>query len=473
MSDIVCSPAIRTALPARKEIARAGWPEIAALLIVGYLSLGRTFAYLGLPWISLYIGEISLAAFLLFGPRTKQGLWLHVVQRAKRLRRLEWVLLLLLCDGAFEAFRGIVSGYPAFTAIRDTAFNYYPPFLLLGVWVGLKERDFLRRAVRALAWWNGCYGLAYVFLLSRLHWTMPGTAIAASKVPLFSEPLGSGIALLGLLAFEPKAKRVWHLLALNAIVMLGMQMRDEWLGFAVGVLALAWLTKRIKHAVVAGTILVALLGTLYIFHASLPAAATRGGKISIDYVAARAVAPFDRSLAANLSSQKAVVGFAGTATFRLVWWAGIWQAVHTNPTRALLGFGYGYPIGNLNPFIAPGNFIQTPHNDFFYALVYSGWLGVFLVVLLQAELFRLLWRSYRTSGQPFGLICWMAFLTESMFGDFFEGPMGAIPFFLLIGIALAPAIVTRYGRRRETPAGTFVLPAASPASRRTAEKQWA
>lgn len=441
MSDTLYSLGVRPAMPAKREALRSGWPRLAALLIIGYLCLGRTFAYIGLPWFSLYIGEISLGAFLLFGPQTSQGPWLQVVQRAKRLRRFEWLLLLLLCYGAFEALRGIASGYPAFTALRDTAFNYYPLFLFLGAWAALQDRDLLRRLLRALAWWNGCYGLAYVLVLSRLPWTMPGTAHAASTVPVFSEPLGSGISLLGLLAFEPKPRRVWHLLVLNAVVMLFVQMRAEWLAFVVGLLVFASVKKRLRQVFAGGAVVLALLATMYITHINLPSPKGRGGRISVDYLVARAVAPINRQLAANLSSQKAVGGFAGTAEWRLVWWAEIWHAVHASPVSALLGFGYGYPIGSLNPFIAQGDFIQTPHNDFFYALAYSGWLGVLLVVLLQAALYRLLWRSYRTTGQPFGLMCWAALLTMSMFGDFFEAPMGAIPFFLLIGIALAPALL--------------------------------
>ena len=39
--------------------------EATIFLIVGYLAMGRSFAYLGLPWFSLYVGEMVLAAFLL------------------------------------------------------------------------------------------------------------------------------------------------------------------------------------------------------------------------------------------------------------------------------------------------------------------------------------------------------------------------------------------------------------------------
>jgi hypothetical protein len=416
----------------------------------------RSFAYLGLPWISLYVGEMALAAFLFFGPKTKQGPWLRVARHVERLRRFEWLLLLLLCYGAFEALRGILSGYAAFTVARDTAFDYYPIFLFLGIWVGLRDRDFLRRLARVLAWWNGCYGLAYVLFLSHLSWTMPGTSAAASDVPLFGQPYGSAMALLGLVAFEPRMGRVWHLIALNIVVLFWVQIRAEWVGFAMGALAFAWCTKRVKPLVIAGALFVALIGVMYLANIDLPSPETRGGRISADNLVARAVAPFNRDFAENLASKQDVNQFAGNAEWRLVWWASIWGQVHATTSSALLGFGYGYPIGDLNPFIEPGEFIRTPHNDFFYALGYSGWIGVTLFGLLQVELLRLLWRSYKITGHPFGLMCWAALVSGSMFEDFFEAPFGAIPFYLLVGIALAPMLLSATA----APAGAAALPIA-------------
>lgn len=410
--------------------------------------MGRTFAYLGLPWISVYVGEIALAAFLMFSPRTKQGRWLHLVQRVPRLRILRGLILLLLLYGGLEALRGMTHGYPAFAALRDTAFNYYPLFLFLGIWAGLKDPEFLRRVIRSLAWFNGTYGLACVLFLSRIAWTLPGTGDAPKPVPLFSEPSGASvIVLLGLIAFEPRLHKVWHLVVLNAFVLLGLQVRGEWVGFAAGVLLFAWLTKKLKRLAVAVGLFVLLLGFMYATNLSLQSPLGRGEKvgtrISADYLVARAIAPFSKNLAEQLASTKEVSFAAGTAAWRLVWWANIWQEIHSRPSTALLGFGYGYPIGNLNPDIETGTFIQTPHSVFFYPLAFSGWLGVAVFGFFQIEIGRLLWRSYRITGLAFGVMCWAALLTMSVFEDFFETPMDAIPFFLLLGAAVAPALLAR------------------------------
>lgn len=417
------------------------WAKFVTFLIIGYMCMGRAFAYLGLPWFSLYIGEISLGAFLLFGPRMKQGRWLQVAQHIRRLKRLKWILFLLLGYGGFEALRGIVRGYPAFTAARDTAFNYYPLFLFLGMWVGLSSRGQLRRAVRMLAWWNGFYGLAWILYLNRLPWTMPGTANAASVVPLFSGPSGaSAVALLGLLAFEPRPSRVWHLILLNLFVLLGTLLRAEWLGFAIGLVLFALLTKRIRALFIACSAAIVLLAVMVVLSVSLPSPRSTGGAVSARYIAARAVAPINQNMAGSLAPKEDTSEAVGTVEWRLVWWAAIFVKVQSRLSSALLGLGYGYPIGELNPAINAGRFIQTPHNDFIYALAYSGWLGVALFALFQLEILRLLWRSYRSTGQTFGLICWAALLSMSLFGNVLAAPFGAIPFYLLIGMAIAPSL---------------------------------
>jgi hypothetical protein len=424
------------------------WVWLAGVLILGYLCLGRSFAYLGVPWFSLYIGEMVLAAFLLFGPKTKQGRWLQIAQRASRLQRLQWLLVLFVCYGAFEALRGVLAGYPVFAAARDTAFNYYPLYFLLGIWAGFMDRDLLHRLVRFLAWGNGCYGVAYVLLLNRISWTLPGTSGAASPVFLFGQPGGSAVALLGLIAFEPQLRKVWHLLALNVFVLLAVQVRAEWLGFAVGLVVFAWLTKRIRHLAIGAGLVVFLLGLMFVAHLNLPSPKTRGGRISVDYIVARAVAPISKNLADDLASPTAVHGFTGTANWRLVWWASIWEAVHTSSSRAIFGYGYGFPIGDLNPLMPKGVFIQTPHSDLFYAIGFSGWLGLLLFVLIQAELVRLLMRSYRRTRQPFGLAFASMIVVVSLFGEIFEGPFGAIPFYLLVGVAIAPALLAETIRDR-------------------------
>ena len=446
------------------------WEKFSIILIIGYLCMFRSFSYLGLPWWHIYIGELALAAFLFFSPSTPQGAWLLLAQRIRRLDRFRTLVLLLLAFGGFEALRGMARGYSALTVLRDTGFNYYPLYFFLGIWLGLRNFNFLRQVIRSLAWFNGCYGACNVLLLSRIPWSLPGTGDAASPVPLFSEPSGAAaVALLGLIVFEPRLQRVWHLIALNAFVLLGLQVRGEWLGFAVGVIVFAWLTRKLKYLATATVPLFVLIGLMYVANISLQSPLGRGDnvgasgtRISAYYLIARAIAPISKDLAGNLAPDEEVRFAAGTADWRLLWWANIWGAVHANWSSALFGLSYGYPIADLNPLLQPGTFIQTPHSVFFYTLGFSGWLGVLLFTLLQVEIAGLLWRAYRITREPFGLVCYAALLAMAVFEPSFEAPYGAIPFFLLVGAAAAPALLSV--RKSALPNDGRELPPALPAA---------
>ena len=210
------------------------WSRLVAFLVLGYFCMSRSFAYLGVPQWGLFVGEVVLAYFLFLGPKTARGRWPWVVIKAPSLNRLIQSFCILFAYGVFQVFLGIRQGHPLFTAARDLAFNYYPLYLFLGMWLGLQSSQFLPRLVRLLAWFNGVYGLVYILVLSNLAWTIPGVSKEVAEVRVFGQPLGSAIALIGLLAFESNLRSVWHLFILNLFVLLGMEIRGEWLAFAVG-----------------------------------------------------------------------------------------------------------------------------------------------------------------------------------------------------------------------------------------------
>ncbi len=137
------------------------WNGIVIVLLLGYLCMGRSFAYLGIPPWHVFIGEGVLGCFLLFGPRTVRGRWPWVAKRIPRLHNLVKVFLLFLLYGVFQVLHGIYGGNPPLTAFRDLAFNYYPLYFFLGLWVGLRNPEFLPRFIRLLAWFNGLYGLLF------------------------------------------------------------------------------------------------------------------------------------------------------------------------------------------------------------------------------------------------------------------------------------------------------------------------
>jgi len=219
--------------------------------------------------------------------------------------------------------------------------------------------------------------------------------------------------------------------------MLGMQFRAEWLAFALGTLTWAILSHKAKRVIQAGAVLASLFALLYFTDFSIPSPEGRAeADFSARQLVDRAAAPFraDLSDVSAAAGATAVDSQEGTFLFRTVWWLAIWNSVHTGPATALFGFGYGYALGDLVPYLE-GHFIRTPHNAFFYALGYTGWVGVTLVVLFWWQILRLLWRSKIIAGEPFGVALWVAMIALAMFFPMGETPYGAIPFYLLTGWA--------------------------------------
>src|SRR5258705_10974248 len=109
------------------------WPKIASVLIVGYLSLSRAFAYLGIPAWKVFVSEVVLGFLLLFGPRLETRRWLWGVLKIPNLRRFMTWYSLFLAYWVMQGFRGNWQGYPALIAVPGLAFEYYSIYFFLGV----------------------------------------------------------------------------------------------------------------------------------------------------------------------------------------------------------------------------------------------------------------------------------------------------------------------------------------------------
>ena len=416
------------------------WPKLLIFVVAGYLAMSRSFAYLGLPPAKLFIGEMMIAAFLLFKTREIAGTLLTALGEASLASGFATAFVCFWLYGFFEVIHGLASGYRAILAMQCFAFNYYPVCFFIGLWAGCRYPGLLPRMIRKLAWVNGIYGILYLVFLNKFNFGFPGT----TDVMLFGQPAGSAIAVLGLLCVERNLSRVWFPILLNLMVMLGVQVRAEYLGFALGLAVWSLLTRRFSVLIgsYAAIALLLVAGLLVDFRMKAPS--TRGGYITTREIVGRVLAPVDLDLAKQLAPQAR--SLAGTTTWRTKWWLAIWDQVHDNTETAILGEGYGYPIASLVGYKERD--IRTPHSVFFYSLAYGGWVGVALFFMLQIALLQLMHFAWRISGIPFGLVLWVAFASGAFFGNAYETPFGAIPFYLMTGLSAAPvlAVVNTYAR---------------------------
>lgn len=265
-------------------------------------------------------------------------------------------------------------------------------------------------------------------------------SVPGSGVQLFGQPAGTYVAILGLLALEKDLRKVRVPLFLCAFVLLGLQVRAGWAAFLLGLVTWALIARRFGRLAVGIAAVTLLLAVSVIFDLKLPANERQNrGEISARNIAGAAIAPFDRELASQFTDQ--ADRQAGTTEWRQDWWGAIWRSVHENPIRSVIGHGYGYTISNLVPFVEGRWDLRTPHNFFFYALGYGGWIGVATFAWVIIAICILLWRTYRLTGNPFGLVFVGTALGVASFGDYFETPFGAIPFFLMVGLAAAPGVI--------------------------------
>jgi hypothetical protein len=416
------------------------WIRVVTALLLGYLCMGRSFAYWGIPPIHLFVGEAVLGLFLVFlmtSPRATAGWDAIGNPQLRRLKRAFWIFFAF---GLFQVLRGIYIGHAPLLALRDLAFNYYSIYFVLGLWVGLNDPDYLAKFFRLAAWTNGIYGLLFVTFLSRVSWSFPAFTEDGPVVPVFGQPSYSGLILLGLLSFEKDLRRVWPLLLLNTAVLLGMLIRAEWVALILGVVIWCWFKRDFKKVALVGSMVPLLLLLMYVTGFSIPGPETRGGTVSATELAARVIAPVNSDVAASYgSAEEDLHMYEGNAVWRTMYWLAIWNGVHENAGTSFLGLGYGYPLSDLLPDLIAET-TRTPHNVFIYVLGYTGWIGVAIFASLQLQLFKLLRRAGSNQANPFGIVSFGALLVFACFTPFFETPQGAIPFYLLIGCACAPLV---------------------------------
>ena len=446
---------------------RIGVPKIARrdalalsvmILVVGYHTFTKQFAYLGIQSVNVFVGEIFLA-FCLLRPQLVLDPWLSGLMRWGPVSPLAFSIFILLGYGIWQAVRGILSGYPAIPALQELAFNYYPLYLLIGLHVGRHDPTLLPRIVRILAVVNGVYGTVYVLFIQGVA-DFDALSVNGNNPGIwaFGQPGASVFSIIGLLCFEPRMRIALPLIFLNAFTLLGIQVRAEWLALTITLTAWGVLRRRVGEVLAVWIAFFAILWSIDVIGIRLPG---RTSQISLSETVSRVLAPADLQAAKEFARD--AKDHEGSVLFRTLWWQEIWRDVNGDPRLFLIGYGYGFPLRSLvsdwNP-NNPKDDVRTPHNAFFFAFGYSGWLGALAFFGFQAVLGWACWRRYRAHDQPFIFLYWSSALIIGLLGNNFETPFGAIPFYLLCGLGIAPLIYPAASAPRE--AGLAPRPERSP-----------
>jgi hypothetical protein len=403
------------------------WTKWIFFLLVGYSLFGRTFAYIGVR--PLFIGDAFLGCFILFNTRAVLKRWYSALVRDQPLSFFSWALVFFMLFGVFELVRGIFFGHDAFTALQLLVFNVYPLYIFAGLWAGERRPDMVKRFIFITAWFSAIYGPLYLAVLHKINWSLPGAG------PSLLPQAGSG-PILGMLAVESRTSKYWFPLTIAVFMLFAMQLRGEWVGLGLSILVWAFLEKKLSRVALFGLLATILLGIGFVGNVQIPGPR---GTISTQTVVMRLLSIVTPEKASEVSKEAAVAN--GTVHWREVWWKNIRNEVLAEKETTIIGLGYGYPLHKLNPSLAPNEEVRTPHSILYFTFAYSGLVGMAIFFTLQATLGGLLWRTFKVTGNAFGLATWAATLATSLFGNCWESPPAAIPTYILLGLCILPGLM--------------------------------
>ena len=415
------------------------------IALAGYATLGRGFAYLGVP--PIFIGEMILAFGLLTWTLTSGQ---HVFRSG-----LSWMVVLLMGIGAIGTFRWI--GTYGLDSIRDGALWGYGLFALLVGTFLLRGRGRILTVVRVYAKWMPWF-LIFIpitmFIYLFLNHAIPRWPI--SNVPVLN-PKGGDIAvhLAGAMAFL--ALGIHRLRAIQRNQLFN---KMDWLLWTLLIIAsITVLTGRAALLTIASTALLLLIlrpskhwikpvsiGSVLVILAIALDAEFRGDDRPRSVSPQALIQTFE-----SIFSETGVGYHDGSRRWRLEWWGDIWNYT-VRGKYFWTGKGYGINLADADGFQVFGAshgqaVLRSPHNSHLTFLARSGVPGFTVWVTLQLLFALALIQAYRKSRRRdredlaklnlWVLAYWWAFMVNAGFDVFLEGPQGGIWFWSVFGFGIA------------------------------------
>lgn len=421
-------------------------PETALVgaALSGYIIGNRGFAQLMLfPGLPSFVAELALAgALALVLARGALERRLPVKRDLFNLTMAAWLVI-----GGIRLMIDLRA--QGWWALRDSAVVYYALYFFVGQELGSEPAA--RRQLLGVLTWSLAL-LAPVFALSLAFPWFFLTRLVVQGIPVFlyKDDLVATMLAGGVFWFAHRAAggktlpgRVAAGVALAAALAGAFfpLTRAAMAGLAV---AAAWqaLGRRWRELWTAAAVLAAL------------AAASLGGELAagrppeqtdVYRVAEYARSVFDLNAGGDYRSYPSAGNMKGRPDdnnqFRLVWWRTVAQ--DTLREHPFFGAGFGYDLA--------GRFVEeygleadpdfnarSPHSIVFTMFGRMGFVGLALVAALGVLMVRRTWTAARRDGEELALwcFCWVVFIS-ACFGVVLEGPMGAVVFWTVLGLANA------------------------------------
>lgn len=441
--------------------------KLLAALIFGYTTFQRMFADIHFRQ-SIYIGEIALAALLLLTMArvaTRKGTVVPPLS-------LTVPIVALLVFGTLRFLLVDVGEY-GIVAARDFATVYYMLFYFIGYTIGSDpvSARLVKKTFRYAV-------VLYIILIWVLRAIAKGGALFEARMMLGTRDMAVIVPAVGCLfcllySTYPK-RRLWLLaVGLVPLVLLLVNFeRSSYLAFAFGLLILTYTTATNMTVFAAKLFVGMLLIAISIIALSLYSQMSHN--YVLEPIVEKVTHIFD--IDAVRTRHISVAGSTDTSAeesnrWRTAWWHIVYRDTMAKSPIFGLGFGYDLTARFIREYYADRGgeeMARNPHNILFTFLGRMGILGALLFAFFLLLFFRMVFsvaHTVRRRKRPLGdLELWVTctvIVIVALFSHTLEGPMASIPFWSLLGIAVAEEIRFRKAGKPQTIGTSRVEPAAA------------
>ena len=327
-----------------------------------------------------------------------------------------------------------------FYALRDFAMVYYAAFFFLGqACTGhAASARLLRQALTviflALPLVAGIEQLVPGFFFT--HLTLRGVPVIYHKGDLLAAYLAAGFFWLWT-RWEKTRHRAWLVAAAASLLMMGTIASSRAAMAALAAVTVMWLLARRWRIAAAQVLIVGTAVSVVVFLSALSNKNLRQTAVYSTYE--HMVSIFDVEGSGTYVNQES--GDPGDNNrFRLIWWRTVAQDTFAQNPAFGLGFGYDLAARFLVEYelIAADDFTtRSPHSMLMSMLGRMGLVGLGLWLAVAICMGYLTRRCFQLGDfDSIGLVCiaWVLWVS-ACFGVVLEGPMGAVVFWTVLGMA--------------------------------------
>ncbi len=413
-------------------------------LIFGYITANRGFAQLSASGnLPLFPAEIGLAVTLPIliwqCARTRQLPW--------RRDEINFALIAWIVVGSIRILWDMRSNGAA--ALRDFAMVYYALFFFVAQQTTAQNTvsDWFQRTLRAA---SAVMLPLYILFQNFPDFFINTLTVRGSPLVFFKGDLAGTFLSIGALAwffhYDARPGR-WGSLCLSLTMagcMIATNNRASMLALIIPtlVLALSGHTRLLKILTIAG-----VAGALSLaLWTQLSGRPWRDSPLVGIYERVISIADFggQRSYSSTSAEPK-----GDNNRFRTVWWQTVIKETTDANPWAGLGFGHDLADHFLKAYYPDSDeqfTARSPHNFFVTIYARMGLAGLIPFSITVALLAARTWQTFRRNRTQEILLPWcvaIALLTSACFGVVLEGPMGAVVFWVSLGLAMGNSLAQR------------------------------